>query len=395
MVNLHSILFDHGRLAEAAEVALENVRVTETLGLQRRKGVWSRCDAAQVLLLLGRLDEAGQLLDEARQLQPQGIDAFRTDSVEGQLWLRRGDVDRARTLMERAESAGSRIIDPHLLAPLYATLIEVATWQRDDEAAARWSADGLSRLDHVVHPAHVAPVLAAAATAAVRADPPRLEDARALLDRVEALLAATPAPGTPAEVEVLAAEAELSGDAAAWRDVATAWEGLGEPYRSAYARLRLAEALLDTGADRDEAAEHLGVAIATARRIGADGLVSQAEDLGRRARLKVEAAPENPYRLTSREAEVLRLVADGLSDREIGTRLFISHRTVERHVSNLLSKLGAARRSRAGGHRAARGPAPPRFVCGLTWVLPLAGSDESRPVDDERPVSRRSGQHRP
>jgi DNA-binding NarL/FixJ family response regulator len=87
------------------------------------------------------------------------------------------------------------------------------------------------------------------------------------------------------------------------------------------------------------------VATATARRIGAEGLVSRAEDLGRRARLKVEAAPENPYRLTSREVEVLRLVADGLSDREIGARLFISHRTVERHVSNLLSKLGAARRS--------------------------------------------------
>jgi DNA-binding CsgD family transcriptional regulator len=353
MVNLHSVFFDHGRLAEAAEVALENVRVTETLGLQRRKGVWSRCDAAQVLLLLGRLDEAGQLLDEARQLQPQGIDAFRTDSVEGQLWLRQGDVDRARTHAERAEVAGSRIIDPHLLAPLYATLIEVATWQGDDEGAGRWSADGLRRLDHVVHPAHVAPVLAAAATAAVRADPPRLEEARALLDRVDGLLAASPAPRTPAEVEVQAASAELSGGAAAWRDVAAAWEAMGEPYRAAYAHLRIAEELLSTSTERDEAAEHLRTALATARRIGAAGLVSQAEDLGRRARLKVEAAPENPYRLTSREAEVLRLVADGLSDREIGARLFISHRTVERHVSNLLSKLAAARRSElvATAHR--------------------------------------------
>ena len=345
IVNLFSILYDHGRLAEAAELALENVRVTETLGLQRRKGVWSRCDAAQVLLVLGRFDEAGRLLEEARLLQPQGIDAFRTDQTEGQLWLRRGDVDRARTVMERAEAAGVRIIDPHLLAPLYATLVEIATWQGDDVAAARWSADGLRRLDHVKHPAHVAPVVASAATAAVRADPPRLADALALLDRAEALLAATPAPGTPAEIEVRTAGAELSGDTAAWHDVAAAWEALGEPYRAAYARLRVAETLLGMGADREEASEHLGMATANARRIGADGLVSRAEDLGRRARLKVEAAPENPYRLTSREAEVLRLVADGHSDREIGARLFISHRTVERHVSNLLAKLGAARRS--------------------------------------------------
>ena len=152
MVNLVSALYDHGRLAEAADIGLESVRVTETLGLQRRKGVWSRCDAAQVLLLLGRWDEAGQLLDEARELQPQGIDAFRTDQVEGQLWLRRGDLGRARTLMERAEQAAVRIIDPHLLAPLYATLVEIATWQGDDVAAARWSADGLRRLDHVRAP---------------------------------------------------------------------------------------------------------------------------------------------------------------------------------------------------------------------------------------------------
>ena len=353
MVNLEAALYDHGRLEEAAELALECVRVTETLGLQRRKGVWSRCDAAQVLLVLGRWDEAAQLLDDARRLQPQGIDAFRTDQVEGQLWLRRGNLDQARTLMERAEVTGSRIIDPHLLAPLYATLVEIATWQGDDAAAARWSADGLRRMAHVKHPAHFAPVIASAATAAARAVPPRLADARALLDQAEALLAATPAPGTPAAVEVRAASAELSGGAAPWRDVAAAWESLGEPYRAAYAHLRIAQELLATSTDRDEAAEHLRTALATAHRIGAAGLVSRAEDLARRARLKVEAAPENPYRLTSREAEVLGLVADGLSDREIGARLFISHRTVERHVSNLLSKLGAARRSElvATAHR--------------------------------------------
>ena len=68
-------------------MALESVSVTETLGLQRRKGVWCRCDAAQVLIMLGRLDEAGGFVDDAHQLQPQGIDAFRTDVVDGQLSL--------------------------------------------------------------------------------------------------------------------------------------------------------------------------------------------------------------------------------------------------------------------------------------------------------------------
>ena len=57
---------------------------------------------------------------------------------------------------------------------------------------------------------------------------------------------------------------------------------------------------------------------------------------------------------------MLALVAEGLSDREIGTRLFISHRTVERHVSSLLAKLDAARRAElaALAHRLDLVPTP-------------------------------------
>jgi DNA-binding NarL/FixJ family response regulator len=126
---------------------------------------------------------------------------------------------------------------------------------------------------------------------------------------------------------------------------------MGEPFRAAYAHLRAAEQLI--GTDRDEAAEHLRAALETARRIGADGLAQRAEDVGRRSRLRVAATPDNPYRITGREAEVLRLVAEGLTDRAIGGRLFISHRTVERHVSNLLAKLEVDRRSElvATAHR--------------------------------------------
>jgi DNA-binding NarL/FixJ family response regulator len=51
--------------------------------------------------------------------------------------------------------------------------------------------------------------------------------------------------------------------------------------------------------------------------------------------------------LTSREAEVLRLVAAGRSNREIGAELFIAPKTVSVHVSNILAKLGAASRTEA------------------------------------------------
>jgi DNA-binding NarL/FixJ family response regulator len=51
--------------------------------------------------------------------------------------------------------------------------------------------------------------------------------------------------------------------------------------------------------------------------------------------------------LTAREAEVLGLVAQGLTNRQIGSRLFVSEKTVSVHVSNVLAKLGASGRTEA------------------------------------------------
>ncbi len=66
LVNLGTALWVAGRVREAAEVALESVRVGDELGLRRRKGVWCRCDAVQMLALVGRSDEAEPLLEEVR-----------------------------------------------------------------------------------------------------------------------------------------------------------------------------------------------------------------------------------------------------------------------------------------------------------------------------------------
>jgi DNA-binding NarL/FixJ family response regulator len=59
------------------------------------------------------------------------------------------------------------------------------------------------------------------------------------------------------------------------------------------------------------------------------------------------AASRRDEPLTGREEEVLALVAEGRSNREIGKQLFISAKTVSVHVSNILAKLGAAGRTEA------------------------------------------------
>ncbi|MFY9672757.1 MAG: response regulator transcription factor, partial [Trebonia sp.] len=82
-------------------------------------------------------------------------------------------------------------------------------------------------------------------------------------------------------------------------------------------------------------------------------LAAALDDLARRARLDVGSARSTRSAagpvaaLTDREREVLRLLARGLSNREIGTELFITPKTASVHVSNILGKLGAASRTEA------------------------------------------------
>lgn len=145
-----------------------------------------------------------------------------------------------------------------------------------------------------------------------------------------------------------AEHARLTGDAdpAVWQRATEAFD-YGYRYEHARTRWRWAEALVAAG-DRDAARTQAAAALADARDMGAVPLTTALTDLARRARLDLPGVAATPTGvLTGREAEVLALVAEGLSNRQIGERLYISGKTVSVHISRVLDKLGAGGRAEA------------------------------------------------
>lgn len=149
-----------------------------------------------------------------------------------------------------------------------------------------------------------------------------------------------------ARVEAEAARLDGAGSAELWR-TAIAEYATFTAYEQARSRWRLAEQLLLDG-DRDGARTEAVAAQEAARALGAQPLLTAVQDLARRGRLDIGARPApRGGELTPREREVMRLVADGLTNRQIGERLYISEKTASVHVSNVLTKLGASGRAEA------------------------------------------------
>jgi len=163
-------------------------------------------------------------------------------------------------------------------------------------------------------------------------------------------------------------EAEYSrltgrSDPAAWLRAAAAWSVFPMSYEEAYARWRAGAALLATreAPARKRAAEELRRAHEIAGALKAAGLVADIERIAARGRLRLtDEPPTRPsageaFDLTSRERDVLGLLAAGQTNREISAALFISEKTAGSHVSSILAKLGVARRTEAAAVAHRRG----------------------------------------
>jgi DNA-binding CsgD family transcriptional regulator len=156
-------------------------------------------------------------------------------------------------------------------------------------------------------------------------------------------------------------------DPKAWLKAAASWDAIGRPYPAAIARWRAAEAYVEQD-DRTTAAEVVKAALDAARSLGARWLIREATVLIERARLELGAgaaagaesadsasassetnggAEEDPFGLTPRERQVLALIAEGATNRQIGAALYMAEKTASVHVSRILAKLGVRSRTQA------------------------------------------------
>jgi DNA-binding CsgD family transcriptional regulator/tetratricopeptide (TPR) repeat protein len=372
-VNLSEMVDQDGRIEEAAELALAGAARAAELGMRDWR-LLLEGEAASRLFILGRLDEAQRLTERALEL-PDSLAALIQRGARAQIEVHRGRAAEAEQLILAAENAMAQVPRATWMESLASTRAELwllrgdpAEARRTGEQALEAEGDGekvvfTARLHAVT--ARAGAVLAERARAA--GDRPAAAEAaaraRALVDRIDRLLAAGHWRGPPPLEtlgfrELCAAEARRAeGTTAAsdWAALAERWAALGLRLEEAYARLREAECGLLDG-ERERAEEALAAGLRITSDCGAAWLQEELLALGRRGRLvptaattapRADAVGERPLGLTERELAVLRLVALGKTNREIGEQLFMAQKTASVHVSRILAKLDVSSRVQA------------------------------------------------
>jgi DNA-binding NarL/FixJ family response regulator len=217
-----------------------------------------------------------------------------------QLRLAQGRVDAAAAAIRRGiDEASNRLARSKLLAAYVEILLAAG-----DVRTARAGADELAQLTDDL----AAPLLAAVAAHAQGA--------------------------------VLLGEGDTRAALQALRNAWRAWQELEVPYEAARVRVLIGLACRQLG-DQDSADMELDAAHWVFRQLDAAPDLAQVEALTRKPAAGVAGG------LTARELQVLRLVAAGHTNRSIAADLFVSERTVDRHVSNVLTKLGVSSRTEA------------------------------------------------
>jgi DNA-binding CsgD family transcriptional regulator/tetratricopeptide (TPR) repeat protein len=371
-INAGDMLERAGRIADALELAREGLEVAREFGTDANSGHLLRAEMGGRLLQIGEWDAAEQLLGEVVDSGPTGTTAADALMHLGHLLAMRGEFEQAQQATDEAEQHLPNSSASQWLGPLTVARAECQLWAGHPEIAAGLIADSLARFgarELVVFTADLYALATRAcadiAAAALR-DPGTVTQqgtvARELLQRLERLtaeLTGPPPPGVAASHATAQAESSRiadAGDEGLWAEAQAAWDAIGNTPRAAYARWRRADAALTAGNDRREPSLLVREAYAVAAQLRARPLTEALRQLALRARIDLDngerpTRPSNPlinrFELTPRELEVLALLADGMTNREIATELFISDKTASVHVSRILGKLAVTNRTAA------------------------------------------------
>lgn len=335
-----------GQFEAAVEEAMRGLEVARQHGVERSFGTYLVGNAAESLLALGEWDRAEDMLVEAVALDPPESHQTHLHLLLAWLALWRGHVDAADAILADYRPLISDIQPlPQFVAQAVRVDGEHALLTgRPERAWAHLQLFVAHR--HLYDQPREYPVLAmgaAAAAALDRHDPAgRREHVRELLRDAR--------PSTIRAVWAPMVDAELDDSREGWQAAIDAVRSPRAPvHLLPYAQLRLAQHLTgarDRGAlrkllaDAGERAQAIGAGVLTAR------VAAPAQGTGGTVQTG-DAAAGPLASLTPREAEVLRLVAAGRTNGEIGSALFISTKTVSVHVSNILAKLGVSGRGEA------------------------------------------------
>ncbi len=340
--------------------------LVDTYGL-RRYLVPARCLRALACALLGDLDGARDSIASVAELDAEGFDLWFRVSAGALIHIFAGEDDEALAAID-ADTVGAAPLEnaEHLIeVSMLRTHALVA--KGDLDAARRVVDEGEAAVErhretywHGWFAMAAMRVEADAAVAAAAAR--RLDLAEQAQQRADAIRASWDGargqlehvyPLAEAYSRAIAAEyarVRNEGVDAHTRAAAEQFEQLSMPFYATYFRMREAEVALPDPSRRYLATEVLKHARATARTHGFTGLDEAITNLARTYQLRLgpgRMTIDGDVPLSTRELEVLRLMADGKTNPEIAEELFITRRTAAAHVSGILRKFGAASRVEA------------------------------------------------
>jgi DNA-binding CsgD family transcriptional regulator len=365
------------RFADAAHVAVTALEAARQAGLgaSLRAAVLA-FNACEALLASGLMADAAALIDPLTTGTPDLLH-WPAHEARAEIDLLLGDIAAAGWRRQQIDALFDGVRHAEFAAKSAQRAIELALWDGRP-------GDALTEAQGEL-PLYQTPDLAVgcgwllvlgmracadlAEHARARRDEPAAEDAVVAADGLvlwtermggAPFLDHTYVAAIPAERATWEAErTRLAGpsDPQVWGGAAKAWHDLGCPHRAGYAWWRQAQAHLDAGQPPTAAAAALRAAAAAAD--SHQPLLAEIRKLAERARIPLQtpspthrkaAAPAGmpaPYGLTGRELAVLRLVAAGRSNTQIGAELFISRATASVHVTSILRKLGVTSRVQA------------------------------------------------